>query len=232
MDADAAIDRLRGEVEPGAREAMAHLGINTDNALGVRVPRLREIARELGTDHDLARALWHSGIHEARLLATMVADPARVDGDLMEAWAAAFDSWDLVDQAMANLFCRAAPAWAKAAEWAEREEELVRRAGFVLMATLALHDGDAPDADFEPFWPLIDAAADEHRERVRKGASWALRQTGKRSQALNARALELARALQDPAARGHEARKLGREAERELASAMVQRRLGEGGGEG
>jgi 3-methyladenine DNA glycosylase AlkD len=226
MDADTVIQRLRGEVEPGARESMAHLGINTENALGVRVPRLREIARELGGDHQLALALWASGIHEARLLATMVADPGQVDDALMEAWAADFDSWDLVDQACANLFWRAEPAWAKAAEWAGRDAMMVRRAGFVLMATLALHDELVADDAFEPFWALIDAAADDPRERVRKGVGWALRQIGKRSPGLNAAAVELAQRLQDPAVRDHEARKLGREAERELASDMVRERLG------
>ncbi|HKJ71202.1 MAG TPA: DNA alkylation repair protein [Gammaproteobacteria bacterium] len=231
MDADTVIERLRAEVEPGARESMAHLGIRTDHALGVRVPRLRALARELGSDHELALALWASGIHEARLLATMVAAPAAVDADLMEAWAADFDSWDLVDQACANLFWRAAPAWAKAAEWAQREEQLVRRAGFVLMASLALHDEAAADDAFAGFWPLIDAGADDPRERVRKGVGWALRQIGKRSLALNAAAIELAGRLQDPAARAHEARKVGREAERELASSMVQGRLGGEGGQ-
>jgi len=225
MDADTVIERLRGEVEPGARESMAHLGITTENALGVRVPRLREIARELGGDHDLALALWASGLHEGRLLATMVADPGRVDGALMDAWAADFDSWDLVDQACANLFWRAEPAWAKAVEWADRDEPLIRRAGFVLMASLALHHELAADDAFAPFWAPIEAAADDPRERVRKGVGWALRQIGKRSPGLNAAAIELARRLQDPAERVHEARKLGHEAQRDLESELVQKRL-------
>lgn len=225
MDADTVIERLRGEVEPGARESMAHLGINTENALGVRVPRLREIARELGGDHDLALALWASGLHEARLLATMVAEPGRVDGALMDAWAADFDSWDLVDQACANLFWRAEPAWGKAGEWSGQEAALVRRAGFVLMASLALHDDLAADDAFQPFWAPIEAAADDPRERVRKGVGWALRQIGKRSPGLNAAAIELAQRLQDPAERVHEARKLGHEAQRDLQSELVQKRL-------
>jgi 3-methyladenine DNA glycosylase AlkD len=143
----------------------------------------------------------------------------------MADWAAAFDSWDLVDQACANLFWRAEPAWTQAVEWAAREEPLIRRAGFVLMASLALHDPGADDDAFAPFWPPIEAAADDPRERVRKGVSWALRQIGKRSAGLNAAALELAERLQDPAARAHEARKLGHEAQRELASELVQKRL-------
>ncbi|MFB6261385.1 MAG: DNA alkylation repair protein [Thiohalorhabdaceae bacterium] len=113
MDPDTVIDRLRQAVEPGAKQALAHMGIATDNALGVRVPRLREIARELGTDHELALGLWETGIHEAQLLATMVADPERVDGALMERWAAGFDAWDVADQAVANLFAKAEPAWTK-----------------------------------------------------------------------------------------------------------------------
>ncbi|MFP4616141.1 MAG: DNA alkylation repair protein [Thiohalorhabdus sp.] len=225
MDASAVIDRLRSLAEPGAIASMAHLGINTEHALGVRVPRLRETAREIGTDHDLALALWDTGIHEARILASMVADPARVDTDLMEAWVADFNSWDLADQCCANLFWRVPAAWDKARAWAEREEELPRRAGYVLMATLALHDAAATDAAFEAFFPAIEAGAGDPRERVRKGVSWALRQIGKRSRALNARALEVAEALQDPVGQSQEAHRLGHEAERELRSELVQDRL-------
>lgn len=226
MDAEELITRLREEGDPGIRASLAHMGIPADHAVGIAVPRLRALARELGTDHDLALGLWASGIHEARILATMVADPDRVDADLMEAWAAELPSWDLADQAAGNLFWRAAPAWDKAAEWPDREEELVRRAGFALQAALALHDAEAPDAAFEPFLPRIEAAATEPGERVRKAVARALHQIGKRSAGLNERALKQARDLQDPAARPAEARKLGREAERELASEAVQARLG------
>lgn len=230
MRSEDVIERLRALVEPGARESMAHLGIRTERALGVRVPPLRELARELGNDHDLALGLWASGIHEARILATMMADPGRVDGELMEAWAAELPSWDLADQAAGNLFWRAEPAWDKAAEWPDREAELVRRMGFGIQAALALHDGEAPDAAFEPFLPRIEAAAAEPGERVRKAVARALHQIGKRSPGLNERALALARDLQDPATRPAEARKLGREAERELASDSVQERFGEAPG--
>ena len=226
MEAEAAVERLRALAEPGAVASMAHLGINTEHALGVRVPRLRELAREIGTDHDLALALWESGIHEARILASMVADPARVDGALMEAWAADFNSWDLVDQCCANLFWKAGPAWEKALEWSAREEDFPKRAGFVLMASLALHDKGAGDGAFEPFLPAIERDAGEHRERVRKGVSWALRQIGKRSRGLNERALEVAASLQDQINQPKEAHRLGHEAEVELRSELVQGRLG------
>jgi len=214
MDADSVLERLRGEADPGVRASLAHLGIPADHAVGIAVPRLRELARELGTDHGLALGLWASGIHEARILATMVADPDRVDADLMEAWATELPSWDLADQAAGNLF------------WPDREEELVRRAGFAVQAALALHDTGAPDGAFEPFFPPIEAGAAEPGERVRKAVARSLHQIGKRTPVLNQRALELARQLQDPAVRPAEARKLGREAERELASEAVQARLG------
>ncbi|KPV41067.1 hypothetical protein AN478_03850 [Thiohalorhabdus denitrificans] len=225
MEASPVIDRLRSLVEPGTIASMAHLGINTEHALGVRVPRLRELAREIGTDHDLALALWGSGIHEARILASMVADPARVDGDLMEAWVADFNSWDLADQCCANLFWKAPAAWDKARVWSEREEDLPRRAGYVLMATLALHDAEAGDDAFAAFFPAIERGAGDQRERVRKGVSWALRQIGKRSQGLNARALEVAEALQDQVSQPKEAHRLGHEAALELRSELVQQRL-------
>jgi 3-methyladenine DNA glycosylase AlkD len=223
MEVNEVIGRLQELVEPGTRESMAHLGINTEHALGVRVPALRKLAKEIGTDHALALALWQTGLHEARLLATMVADPDQTDGALMETWVGDLNSWDLADQACANLFWRTPEAWDKAMVFAGREEELARRAGFALMATLALHDHAAPDEAFHAFLPLIEQAAGDPRERVRKAVSWALRQAGKRSRDLNQRALEVAEALK--AQESQAAHRLGREAQLELESELVQGRL-------
>jgi 3-methyladenine DNA glycosylase AlkD len=223
MEVNEVMSRLQGLVEAGTRESMAHLGINTEHALGVRVPTLRTLAKEIGTDHPLAHALWQTGVHEARILATMIADPQQTDGDLMEAWVNDLNSWDLGDQCCANLFWQVPEAWDKAVEWAGRDEEFPRRAGFALMATLALHHKTAADADFEPFFPCIEAGASDIRERVRKAVSWALRQTGKRSRPLNERALAVAEALL--AQESQAAHRLGREARVELESELVQGRL-------
>lgn len=223
MEPKEVLDRLRALARPDQLAGMMRLGINTESALGVRIPELRRIARTIGRDHDLALGLWESGIHDARILAAMVDDPDRVTSEQMEAWVGAFNSWDLCDQVCGNLFDRTALAWGKAVEWSRREEEFVKRAGFTLMACLAVHDKEALDRAFLAFLPLIEGAAGDGRNYVKKGINWALRQIGKRNRALNAAAIAVARDLtrRDSAS----ARWIARDALRELAGEKVQARL-------
>jgi 3-methyladenine DNA glycosylase AlkD len=191
--AAAVIRELRAMADPSALEGMARFGITTNRALGgISVPSLRALARRLGKDHDLAAALWASGIHEARLLAGMVDDPLAVTEAQMEAWAAEFDSWDVVDGTCGSLFDKTPFAWAKAVEWSARPEEFAKRAGFTLMAMLAVHDKRSPDRRFEAFLPIIEREAGDPRNFVRKAVNWALRQIGKRNAALNARSIATA----------------------------------------
>jgi len=136
-------------------EGMARYGINPANNLGVSIYKLRPIAKEIGKDHELALKLWDSGIHDARLLAVFIADPARVTEGQMDSWAADFDSWDVCDQACTSLFDVTLHAWKKVFEWAERDEEFVKRAAFLIIAGLAVHDKKASDKKFERFFPLI-----------------------------------------------------------------------------
>ena len=203
---------------------MSRYGIATDKALGITVTELRGLAKELGRDHELASALWDSEIHEARLLATMVDDPSQVTEAQMEAWVHDLDSWDLCDQACGNLFDRTRFAFRKAVEWSARADEFVKRAGFALMATAAVHRKDADDAQFEVFLPLIRAEAVDDRNYVKKAVSWALRQIGKRSPHLHAKAVETAKQIQRLDARS--ARWVAGDALRELESQAVRDRLG------
>jgi 3-methyladenine DNA glycosylase AlkD len=202
---------------------MARFGISTTTALGISVPALRSMARRLGKDHALALALWGSGIHEARILAPMVDEPAKVTEVQMEKWARDFDSWDVCDQCCSNLFARTRFASKKAVEWARQDQEFVKRAGFTLMAALAVHDKKAPDRSFVPFFGLIEKGAADERNFVKKAVNWALRQIGKRNLSLNARALKVAERIskQD----GRAARWVASDAMRELRSEAVQKRL-------
>lgn len=188
--------RLIGELEEAGTEetraGMARFGIHTKSALGVPVAVLRPMARRAGRDHAVAEALWASGIHEARILASMVDEPGRVTAAQMEAWARDFDSWDLVDQCCANLFGRTPMAYRMAERWAGRRAEFVKRAGYALMASLAVKDKEAPDAPFEHFLRIIERAADDDRNFVRKAVNWALRQIGKRNHRLRGRAVRTA----------------------------------------
>jgi len=186
------LETLRAHANPVNVAGMARYGINTAGTLGVPIPVLRRLAREAGRDHDLAQALWDSRIHEARILATLVDDPARVTARQMDRWARDFDSWDVCDQACQNLFRYTPMAFAKAAQWARAKREFVRRAGFSLMAGLASKAKDAPDEQFAALLPLIAAAAGDDRNMVRKAANWALRGIGKRNRQLHKLALAAA----------------------------------------
>jgi 3-methyladenine DNA glycosylase AlkD len=203
---------------------MARYGISPVNALGVSVPVLRAIARRIGRDHALALELWSTGIHEARSLAGLIDDPAAVTEEQLERWAAAFDSWDVVDGVCSNLFDRTPFAWEKAAAWAGRPEEFVKRAGFVLMAALSVHDKKAPDARFKAFLPLIEREAEDERNFVKKAVNWALRQIGKRSRSLNRAAISSAKRIRKMDSRA--ARWIAADALRELEGNAVQERLG------
>lgn len=183
---------LRAQANPANVAGMARYGINTRNTLGVSIPFLRQLARGYRGQHELALALWATDVHEARLLATLVDDPKQVTAAQMEAWVKDLDSWDLCDQLCNNLFRRMPHARAKALLWAKRKPEFIRRAGYVLMATLAVHDKTATDADFEAFFDAIRAGATDERNFVRKAVNWALRQIGKRNAVLRKRALQVA----------------------------------------
>jgi 3-methyladenine DNA glycosylase AlkD len=214
---------LRTLESPKDREGMARYGIKTDKAFGVSLYVLRDMAKDIGTDHALALALWDTGIHEAQLLAGIVDDPAQVTEEQMDRWVADFDSWDICDQGCSNLFDRTPFAYKKAFEWADDEREFVRRAGFVMMAALAVHDKKAGDEAFEQFSPVMKKYATDDRNFVRKAVNWALRNIGKRSPVLNRKAVEAAREIQ--AIGGKSARWIAADALRELEGEKVQQRL-------
>ncbi|WP_346621084.1 DNA alkylation repair protein [Blastococcus montanus] len=222
MTVDRALARLRALADPTRLPGMARYGIPTDQAYGVTVGELRAVAKELGRDHDLAAGLWDSGVHEARILASLVDDPALVDDAQFERWAAGFGSWDLCDQVCQNLLRYAEPAWTKAVEWTTRPEALVKRAGFTLMAGLAVAEKRTDDERFAALLAPLAAGADDERPLVRKGASWALRAIGKRSTGLNRLAIGTAEQLR---AGGAGARWVGTDAVRELGSPAVRERL-------
>jgi 3-methyladenine DNA glycosylase AlkD len=195
MEARKLLSVLRAHANPANVAGMARYGINSKGTLGVPMPVLRKLAKEAGPSHELAAKLWASGIHEARILATLIDDPARVTGRQMDRWVSDLDSWDVCDQACQNLFRYTPPAFAKAAQWARARREFVRRAGFSLMAGLAVKARTAPDAQFEAFFPLIAEAAADDRNMVKKAVNWALRQIGKRNPTLCAKAIATAQEI-------------------------------------
>lgn len=217
------LDQLEALADPSRLAGMARYGIAVDAAMGVSIPELRGIARKFGTAHALALGLWDTGIHEARILASLVDDPKEVTPSQMDAWVRDFDSWDLCDQVCSNLFDRTGHAFRKATRWAGRRDEFVRRAGFATMAAAAVHRRDVGDEQFAAFLPVIAATATDERNYVKKAVNWALRQIGKRSRALNRKAVATAKQIQRMDSRS--AQWIGSDALRELTSPAVQSRL-------
>lgn len=217
------IKLLNSKRNPRNIAGMARFGINSKNTLGISVVELRKIGKQIGTDHALARKLWASDIHEARILASIVDEPARVTSAQMERWVKDFDSWDVCDQTCMNLFDKTKFAHRKALAWSRREREFERRAGFALMAVLAVHDRDARDAAFEKFLPAIVRGARDERNFVKKAVNWALRQIGKRNTRLNRLAVRTAREIVRLDSKS--ARWVAAGALRELTSTAVQKKL-------
>lgn len=216
------IKRLKSLSNAENVAGMARFGINQENTLGISMPTLRKIAKEIGKDHKMAEKLWTSGIHEARILACLVDDPKMVTEEQMDRWVEDFDSWDVCDQCCGRLFDKTEWAYQKAEEWSERKEEFVKRAGFVMMATLAVHDKKAEVIYFKPFFPIIKREATDERNFVKKAVNWALRQIGKRNKRLNTLAIKVSKEIRKIDSTS--ARWIASDALRELTSDKVQRK--------
>jgi 3-methyladenine DNA glycosylase AlkD len=205
------------------RDGMARYAIHADKAFGVSVSDLKRLARDLGRDHDLAGALWATGWYEARMLTGFVDEPERVTAAQMDRWAREFDNWAVCDHLCFHLFDRTPHAWRKIEQWCPRREEFVKRAGFALLASVALHHKDADDAPFLASLDLIERGARDDRNFVKKGVSWALRSVGRRpSSAVKAAALAVARRLAAASEPGP--RWVGKDAVRDLARAAARGR--------
>jgi 3-methyladenine DNA glycosylase AlkD len=192
MTSDEVLDWLRRKGTRRTVEGMGRYGIVAKRAFGVPMATLLALSRKLGKNHQLSLELWESGWYEARLLAALVGEPARVTRTQMNAWARGFENWADCDTVCFKLFDRSPFAWEKARRWSASPREFVKRGGFVLMACLALHDKTAPEKPFRDFLSLIEKGARDERNFVMKGVSWALRSIGGRSKTMKAAALKLA----------------------------------------
>ncbi len=199
------------------------MGINPQNTYGVSIPNLRKIAKEVGKNHSLSQQLWSSGIHEARILASMIDEPDQVTKKQMDLWVKDFDSWDVCDQCCMNLFSKIPSAWEKAKKWTKRKREFEKRAGFALIACLAWYDKESPDKKFLAFLSGIKREANDNRNYVKKAVNWALSNIGKRNLSLNKKAIETAKEIQKMDSRS--AKWIAQDAIRELTSKAIQKRL-------
>jgi 3-methyladenine DNA glycosylase AlkD len=211
--------------KPENLEGMRHFGMAGETRLGIPIPELRRLAKEHGKDHLMAVNLWHSGIPEARILASIIEDPQEVSAYQVEEWVAGFESWDVCDQVCMNLFEKVPSAVGRIPTWAGRKEEFVRRAAFSLLACLAWHDKKISNGSFIAYFSLIKQAATDERNFVKKAVNWALRNIGKRNQVLNQATIALAEDLQKMDSKS--AHWIAADALRELRSDAVQKRIRE-----
>jgi 3-methyladenine DNA glycosylase AlkD len=217
------LDKLRSKARPEQLKGMAKYGIKVEQRLGVSVPDMRKLAREIGRDHNLALDLWRTGIAEARIVAALVGEPDKLTEEQMEDWVKGINSWDVCDQVCMNLFEKNQLAWKKIVDWSEREEEFVKRTAFSLIACLAWHDKKASDEKFIELLPVIIRESTDERNFVKKAVNWALRNIGKRNLNLNGAAINAAKEIQRLDSKA--ARWIASDAIRELESEAIQSRL-------
>lgn len=219
----AVLEELKSLADPRVRAKMEYFGVCVPNAHGISAPVLHALAKRIGRSHALALELWATGIHEARILATLIGESEKVTADGMARWARDFDSWDVVDAACCYLYAPAKPSWGKIAAWSRRSEEFVKRAAFSLIAYLSYKDKEAKDERFRECLRIIEREAWDERNFVRKAVNWALRNIGKRNLRLNREAIRAAERIRRQGSRS--ARWIASDALRELKGPAVQARL-------
>jgi 3-methyladenine DNA glycosylase AlkD len=223
MQYEQIIKELKSLANPKAVEGMAKYGITPERAYGVSIPNLRKLAKRIGRNHKLAEKLWRIDIRETKILASMIDEPDLLTEQQMESWVKEFKYWEICDQVCQNLFSYTKFAYKKAIEWSRREEEFVKRSGFVLMAWLAFKDKEAEDEKFERFLPIIKEEAIDNRNFVKKAVNWSLRQIGKRNLNLNKKAIATAKEIKRIDSKP--AKWIAHDAIRELRCKSVQDRL-------
>jgi len=217
------LDELQRRARPEQLKGMAKYGIPVEQRLGVSVPDMRKLAKEIGRDHKLALDLWKTGIAEARIVAAIIDDPTKLTEEQMEDWVKDINSWDVCDQVCMNLFEKDQLTWKKIVDWSEREEEFVKRTAFSLMACLACHDKKVSDEKFIELFPVIIRGARDERNFVKKAVNWALRNIGKRNLNLNEAAINTAKEIKRLDSKA--ARWIAADAIKELESDAIQSRL-------
>jgi len=215
------LNELKSLRNPENIKKMSHFGVVLKNAYGISAPELKKLAKKIGKNHNIAKKLWESDIHDAKILACLIDNPKELSEEEMDYRVNGIYSWDLCDAACRYTFCLTDYAYKKVFEWSKREEEFVKRAAFSLIAYLSIHDKKADDEKFLQFLPLIKREASDNRNFVKKAVNWALRQIGKRNVNLNAAAIQTAEEIKDET----KSRWIASDALRELKSEKIQNRL-------
>jgi 3-methyladenine DNA glycosylase AlkD len=223
-EVESALSWLKGKSTQSTLAGMARYAIPSKDALGVAMKDIKAFGKQLGCNQELAEALWNTGVYEARMLASFVGDPKRITAAQMDRWCKQFDNWAFCDAMCFNLFDRTPHAWAKVKQWSSSEAEFVKRTAFALLWSLSVHDKGAGNEPFLQGLVLVENAAEDDRNFVKKAVNMALRAVGKRNRMLNGSAVTVACRLASSS--DATARWVGKDALRELTSAAVTERLG------
>lgn len=222
-DVQAVLSELERLGSKRVREDMGkRYGIHTDKAWGVRMADMQKVAKAIGTDHSLAQRLWKTGWYEARMVATMVADPKQVTPKEMDTWCKDFDNWAICDTACFKLWDQVPQAWDKVPVWAKSEKEFIKRAAFALLACLSLHRNDTDPKALKKFLPLVKKASSDERNFVKKGVSWALRGMANTGSEMHATVVDLAEEL--AASTNATERWVGKDVLRDIKRPMIAKR--------
>ena len=223
MNSNQIINRLRDMGDVKNIEGVGRFGIKTENNLGNSVTNLRNFAKKIGKNHKLAVELWNSGIRDARMVAACIEDPKTVSEEQIDSWVSDFDSWDICDHTCGHLIDKTPFAYKKVKEWSKRKKEFEKRAGFALIAWLAVHDKSADNAKFDEFLNIIKEESTDKRNYVRKAVNWSLRNIGKRNISMNKKAIKISKEIQKIESKT--AKWIANDAIRELTSEKIQQRF-------
>jgi len=193
MNKTEALKQLRAMGTAQYRKVYARHGV-VGPSFGVSYANLGKLKKSIGVDHELARALWASGNHDARVLATMIADPEAVTATDLDTWARQLDSYPLTD-AFSNLAASSPLASKRVAMWTGSKQEWESSAGWILVARLALADGALPDSVCEKHLKTIESKIHKAPNRTRYAMNGALIAIGMRSAALGKEATAAAKRI-------------------------------------
>jgi 3-methyladenine DNA glycosylase AlkD len=175
------------------RKTYKRHGVNGD-MFGVSYASLGKLKKKIKVDHDLAVQLWATGNHDARILATMIADPNQVNDKMLEAWAKDLDVYSLTD-AFTKLVSATALARKKMEKWTKSRQEWIGASGWQLVSFLAMNDRELTDDYFESYLSLIESNIHNSKNRVRHTMNGAMIAIGLRSPGLEKKALAVAKKI-------------------------------------
>lgn len=170
-------------------------GIIANNSLGIYHKDLKDLAKEIGQDNDIALKLFETNIYEAKILCSKIYNPNDITQEQMDTWVKTFENWEICDSFCMGFFVKSKFALKKTEEWSKNEEEFIKRAGFTIMAAYGFANKNAENKTFERFLELIEVEAYDERIYVKKAVNWALRNIGKRNIDLHKKAITTAKKI-------------------------------------